>query len=164
MSNAPNQPRPARIEPQQEAALSASRGDRDRALEAMRALEDAVGQAGRGRDQAWREAAAAALVTLQNALAEQQASYENPTSLMAQIAQDDPRLRTWVRQLHHRWNDLATTTQTLTEARQADDIGDPAAITDMREQVRWLMTSLHHHRAREADLIFEGLGIDIAAA
>jgi hypothetical protein len=144
-------------------ALSASRGDRDRALEAMRSLEDAAGHAGPGRDRAWREAVTAALGILQSALAEQKASYADPGSLMAQIAQDDPRLRTWVRQLHHRWNDLETTTQTLAETLQGGDIADASAITDLREQLRWLMTALHHHRAREADLIFEGLGIDIAA-
>jgi hypothetical protein len=45
--------------------------------------------------------------------------------------------------------------------------GGPAgsrSIDDVREQVRWLSAALHHHRAREADLIFEGLGLDIAAA
>jgi hypothetical protein len=159
--NTPHEPRPGAD--QQGHALSASRGDRDRALEAMRSLEDAAGQAGPGRDQAWRETVTAALGVLQSALAEQKASYDGPSSLMAQIAQDDPRLRTWVRQLHHRWNDLATTTQTLTETLQAGGIDDASAITDIREQLRWLMTALHHHRAREADLIFEGLGIDIAA-
>jgi small-conductance mechanosensitive channel len=106
----------------------------------------------------------AALMALQDAIADQKASYETPASLMAQIAQDDPRLRSLIRQLHHRWNDLATTTQGLAEALEVGDIEDAATIADIREQVRWLMTALHHHRAREADLIFEGLRINIAAA
>jgi len=144
-------------------ALAESRGDRDRALDAMRALEDVAGHAGRGRDQAWQETVLAALAHLQQALDEQQASYASPASLMAQAAQDDPRLRTWVRQLHHRWSDLASTTKTLTEALQTADLDDPATIADTREQLRWLMTALHHHRAREADLIFSALDIDIAA-
>lgn len=130
---------------------------------AMRALEATAEQAGPGRDQAWQEAVLTALADLQTALAEQQASYEDPTSLMAQIAHDSPRLRTWVRQLHHRWNDLAATAQTLAQTLPTADAADPWTIADLREQVRWLMTALHHHRAREADLIFEALGIDIAA-
>jgi hypothetical protein len=144
-------------------ALSESRGDRDRALEAMRTLEDAAGRAGRGRDQVWRDTVLAALRQLQEALDEQQASYASSASLMAQVGQDDRRLRTWVRQLHHRWSDLSATARTLTEALQTADLDDPSVIADTREQLRWLMTALHHHRAREADLIFAALGIDITA-
>jgi hypothetical protein len=162
--NAPPPESPDDSDELQRGALTTSRGDRDRALDAMRMLEDAAGQAGRGRDQAWRETVTTALLALQEAIADQKATYETPASLMAQIAQDDPRLRTLIRQLHHRWNDLATTTQGLAVALEVGDIDDPATITDIREEVRWLMTALHHHRAREADLIFEGLGVNIAAA
>ena len=161
--NASHEPASGRQERQQE-ALAASRGDRDRAVDAMRTLKATAGQAGPGRDQAWREAVIAAIAQLQTALAEQQASYEDPTSLMTQIARDNPRLRTWVRQLHHRWSDLAKTTQTLAEALQAEGAADAWTIPDVREQLRWLMAALHHHRAREADLIFEALDFDIAAS
>jgi hypothetical protein len=27
--------------------------------------------------------------------------------------------------------------------------------------LRWLMSALHHHRAREADIVFEALGCDL---
>jgi len=149
---------------QQRDALRTSRGDRDRALDAMRALEDAAGRAGPGRDQAWRQAVTAALVTLQEAIAEQKAGYETPASLMAQIAQDDPRLRTLVRQLQHRWDDLATTSRTLAETLRSSDADASWTVADTREQLRWLMAALHHHRAREADLIFDAFGIDVSAA
>jgi hypothetical protein len=143
-------------------AFATSRGDRDRAEAAMRRLEAAAGQAGPGREQAWREAVIAGLQQLLAALAEQQSSYDDPASLMAQIAQDEPRLRTWVRQLQHRWRELAVSTRSLMEALQAaGDEGTPS-VADVREQLRWLMSALHHHRAREADLIFEALGIDVA--
>lgn len=143
--------------------MAISRGDRDRALDAMHALEAATGMAGPGRDAEWREAVATALDQLTSAIADQQASYADPQSLMAQLAQDDPRLRTWVRQLHHRWSGLATTTSDLADELRAADSTGSRSIADVREQVRWLSAALHHHRAREADLIFEGLGVDIAA-
>lgn len=161
--NAP-QPDPPDDRQRQSDALNTSRGDRDRALDAMRVLEDAAGQPGPGRDQAWRATVTAALRTLQEAIAEQQASYDAPGSLMAQIAQDDPRLRTLIRQLQHRWSDLAATSRTLAETLQGNGGNDAWTVADTREQLRWLMTALHHHRAREADLIFSALGIDIAAS
>jgi hypothetical protein len=145
-------------------SVAITRGDRDRALEAMHALEAASGRAGRGRDEDWRQSVAAALDLMSAAIAEQQASYENPHSLMAQLAQDDPRLRTWVRQLHHRWSSLAAATSDLAGDLRAGGPAGSRSIDDVREQVRWLSAALHHHRAREADLIFEGLGLDIAAA
>jgi hypothetical protein len=145
-------------------AFATSRGDRDRAMEAMRTLEAAAGQAGPGRDQAWRQAVIAGLGLLLDALTEQQASYQDPTSLMAQIAQDEPRLRTWVRQLQHRWGELAATTRTLIEGLQAAETEDTPSVADVREQLRWLINAIHHHRAREADLIFDALGTDIAVA
>jgi hypothetical protein len=143
-------------------AFATSRGDRDRALDAMRTLEAAAGQAGPGRDQAWREAVIAALGQLLGALTEQQATYEDPAGLMAQIAQDEPRLRTWVRQLQRRWRELADSTRDQMQALQAAEREETPSVADVREQLCWLMNALHHHRAREADLIFEALGIDIA--
>jgi nitroreductase len=147
---------------EQQSAITASRGDRDRALEALQALEAATGAPGPGRDEAWRSAVVAALGRLRAALAEQATSYDGPASLMAQLAQDDPRLRTWVRQLHHRWRDLEATAGTLADHLQAAGAHDRTAIAEIREQVRWLATALHHHRSREADLIYQALGIDIS--
>src|SRR4051794_12999017 len=56
-------------------ALNVSRGDRDRALEALHALEAASGTAGPGREPQWRAAVADGLEQLLAAIAEQQESY-----------------------------------------------------------------------------------------
>ena len=142
-------------------AIAVNRGDRDRALDAMHALEAAVATAGPGREQDWRRSVLAALEALTTAVAEQHDTYARRDSLMAQLAQDDPRLRTWVRQLHHRWSSLAATTQDLADdLREAQSTGS-RSIDDIREQVRWISAALQHHRAREADLIFAALGVEI---
>ena len=142
-------------------AIAISRSDRDRALDAMHALEAATATAGPGREQDWRRAVLAALEDLTTALAEQQATYARRDSLMAQLAQDDPRLRTWVRQLHHRWSSLAATTQDLASDLRDTHATGSRSIDDIREQVRWMSAALQHHRAREADLIFAALGLDV---
>jgi hypothetical protein len=142
-------------------AIAVSRGDRDRALDAMHALEAAVAMAGPGREQDWRRSVLAALEELTTAVAEQQDTYARRDSLMAHLAQDDPRLRTWVRQLHHRWSSLAATTQDLADDLRETQSTGSRSIDDIREQVRWISAALQHHRAREADLIFAALGVEI---
>jgi hypothetical protein len=141
--------------------MAVSRGDRDRALDAMHALEGAASAAGPGREQEWRVAVLAALEELAAAVAEQQETYSQPDSLMAQLAQGDPRLRTWVRQLQHRWESLAATTHDLAEDVREGHSAGSRSIDDIREQVRWISAPLQHHRAREADLIFAALGAEI---
>jgi hypothetical protein len=114
-------------------ALQESRMDRDRALAALHALEAASGTAGPGREPEWREAVAAALEQLSAAIAEQQASYAHPDSLMAQVAQDTPSLRTWVRQLHHRWTGHAAATRDLAADLRGSESTGSRSIGDVRE-------------------------------
>jgi hypothetical protein len=136
-----------------------TRGDRDRTLEAMHALEVAAGSPASGGSDAWTQSLRLALERLESAFAEQRASYEDPLGLMAEIAHDDPRLRTWVRQLRHRWVELEATARALRETLESS--ADSQAIYEVRERVRWLMGSIRHHREREADLVFEALGLDL---
>jgi hypothetical protein len=152
----------ARGAPEQHARSSAeSQSDRDRTLDAMHALETAVGRAASRQADGWKLGVDAALEQLEGALAEQRASYHDPTSLMAQIAQDDPRLRTFVRQLHHRFDELSGAARALREQLARERSLDAWTIADVRDHTRWLMTALHHHRAREADLVFDALEIDL---
>jgi len=127
----------------------------------MHALEAAVAMAGPGREQDWRRSVLAALEELTTAVAEQHDTYARRDSLMAQLAQDDPRLRTWVRQLHHRWASLAATTQDLADDLRETQSSGSRSIDDVREQVRRISAALQHHRGREADLIFAALGVEI---
>ena len=141
-------------------AYDISQADRTRSLDAMHALESMVGRAAPGRVRDWQSDIARALSELEPALRQQQASYEDPTSLLAEIALEHPRLRTWVRQLHRQWRELATDVQSLREQlEQADQTAWDYA--DVRERVRALLKALHHHRAREADLVFEALSVDL---
>jgi DNA repair ATPase RecN len=140
------------------AARATATRDRDRTLEAMHALEAATGRPASADTTAWMHVVADALEHLESALAEQRAGYDDPIGLMAELAQDDPRLRTWVRQLQHRWSDLGATAHALRETLESSP--DPQAVHDVRERVRWLMGAIRHHREREADLLFAALGIE----
>jgi hypothetical protein len=140
-------------------ASAVSQVDRDRMLEAMHALEEATGRAALAQSDVWTQAVRTALDRLESAFAEQRASYEDPMGLMAEIASDDPRLRTWVRQLLHRWTELEATAQSLRQT--LDSSPDAYSIHEVRERVRWLMGSVRHHREREADLVFDALEVDL---
>ena len=144
----------------QQQAHDTSRNDRTRSLDAMHTLEKMMGRAAPGRDRAWHRDIIDALRDLELAIRQQQSSYEEPSSLLVEIAQEQPRLRTWIRQLHRQWNDLANQTRTMRqELELADEVSTSYA--DIRERLRWLITALHHHRAREADVVYEALSIDL---
>ncbi|MDX6552383.1 MAG: hypothetical protein QOH74_871 [Gaiellales bacterium] len=140
-------------------ASAVSQVDRDRMLEAMHALEEATGRPALAHSDVWTHEVSTALDRLESAFAEQRSSYEDPMGLMAEIASDHPRLRTWVRQLRHRWVELEATAHTFRQSLGSSP--DTYSIHEVRERVRWLMGSVRHHREREADLVFEALGIDL---
>src|SRR5687768_10408876 len=140
----------------QQAAYGISRSDRARSLDAIQVLESMVGRAAPGRDRDWRAGVVEALRQLEEALRQQRASYEDPTSLLADIAQQQPRLRTWVRQLHRQWSELADSTASLrTPLERADDVGWNSAA--VRVRLPGLLHALYHHRGREADLLLQAL-------
>jgi hypothetical protein len=153
---------PAAFSTAQQAAYDVSRGDRARSLDAIQLLEAMVGRPAPGRDSDWQADVVNALRYLEKALRQQRDTYEDPTSLLADIAHQHPRLRTWVRQLHRQWSQLARDAESLREQLdRTDDVTWNYA--DVREELRGLLTALRHHRAREADLIFEALSTDIGA-
>lgn len=141
-------------------AQNVSRADRTRSLDAMFELELVLSRAAPGRERQWDSQVLEALRSLEEAVKQQAVSYDEPTSLLAEIAQDHPRLRVWVRQLQRQWNELAQDTYSLRE--QLEQAHEPLwNYADVRQRIRWLLTALHHHRAREADLVFEALSIDL---
>jgi hypothetical protein len=143
-------------------SVETSRDDRQRSLAAMHDLEAMASSAAVGREAAWRTEVVRALHALSAAIAEQEQTYDDPTGLLAELALEHPRLRTWNRQLRRQWHDLAPAAEAFAdELAEADDAAWNAA--DTRERLRWLLTSLHHHRAREADLVFEALSVDLGA-
>jgi len=151
---------PSELSTSQQRGVGVSQGDRTRSLDAMHLLETMIGRAAPGRDVDWQADIVDALRQLEPALRQQQASYEDPTSLLAEIGQEHPRLRTWVRQLHRQWSELAANAQSLRE--QLEQAEEPAwDYADVRERLHALLKALHHHRAREADLVFEALSVDL---
>lgn len=137
-----------------------TRVGRRRSQDAVHTLEAFVTGAAPGREEAWRAGVLTGLRELEAAIAEQARSYEDPASLLAEIASYQPRFRTWVRQLHRQWAELSAATTSL---REQLEHADEAAweFAEIRERAGWPITALRHHRAREADLVFQALDIDL---
>src|SRR5687767_8544457 len=115
---------PSELSTTQQQGVDVSQNNRTRSLDAMHVLESMIGRAAPGRDLDWQTDIVDALRQPEPALRQQQTSYEDPTSLLAEIAQDHPRLRTWVRQLHRQWSELAANAQSLRE--QLEQSEEPA--------------------------------------
>ena len=105
-------------------------------------LEVPAGGAAAGTDDVWKAGVIEALRRLQQALAERAASYDSL------IAHDDPRLPTVMRQFRERCSDLDKSVEAFRERLGGENgsIG-VSRLVAVRDQARWLITTLHHERA-----------------
>jgi hypothetical protein len=44
---------------------------------------------------------------------------------------------------------------------QLDQLGETADVADLRERLSWLIRAIRHRRARETDLVFEAINLDL---
>jgi hypothetical protein len=150
----------------QRAGLGARQADQDRTLAAMHALEQALGAAAPGRQRDWQQAVLAALAVLDEATTEEAANADRPDSLLSDIARTQPRLRNRVRGVRLQYRQLQDALGSL--RRELAGHSEAASdVSDVRQRLGWLLTSLRHQRARESDLIyeayFEAFRADLAA-
>jgi hypothetical protein len=137
------------------APVDARQADQDRTLAAMHDLEAALGQAGPGREQRWRNAVLETLRVLAAATAQEDHNAAQPDSLLADIARTQPRLRTRVRGLRSQYRRLQEAIEqfyTELDQHEPDTVID---VGDVRQRLAWLLAALRHQRARESDLIYD---------
>jgi hypothetical protein len=143
-----------------DAAFEASRTDRDRTLEAIHAVEAALDRAAPGREGDWIDQVMTAMVKLDSAISRERKESNRPDSLLSIIAHDYPRrCGGRVRQLREQFDDI--TQQVSSLMIQLDQFGENADVADLRERLSWLMRAIRHSRARETDLVFEAINLDL---
>lgn len=138
-------------------AFAARRAERDRALEAIHELEAASGKAGEGP--AWADEVGDGLRVLGSALADELAESARPDALLAMVAAENPRrFHTRVEHLHRQLSDLVGQIESL-----RSQTFDPAAIdvTDLRHRIGSVIRAIHEYRARETDLVYEAIELDL---
>lgn len=147
---------PERPPPRRE-AFAARQAERDRALEAIHQLDAALGRAGEGPS--WSATVTKSLAALGSALAEELAESTQPDALLSLIAAENPRrFRSRAEHLRRQVEDLVRQIESLRQ-----QIGDspPADVTDLRHRIGAVIRAIHQYRARETDLVYEAIELDL---
>jgi hypothetical protein len=147
---------PHRLQP----AADLSRADRDASLDAVLVLEDALAEPTPGREVEWLRGVHDARDALAGALDAQASSDAETSSLLSEIASQEPRLRPRIDRLRHEHQDLRDAAASL---RQQIDHHPDAGIdvADIRDRLAAIARRMRQHRAREADLVYEAVNINL---
>lgn len=138
--------------------VGAARADRDRTLGAIRDLEVALGRAAGGED--WITEIGSSLRALSEAMSEEQRELQRPDSLLTMISAERPRrFGPRVRGIKEQYADIAR--QLGSFRRELEASGDVTDSGELRHRAGWIIRALHNCRNRQADLVFEALGVDL---
>jgi hypothetical protein len=143
----------------QKEAFAASRADRDRTLQSMHRLEAALGRAADG--EGWLDDVMISLGMLQRAMEEEQHELERPDALPAMIAAERPRrYGSRIRNLREQYDDIARQVSSLLDQLDHAEESEVDA-GDLRNRSSWIIRALQDCRARQTDLVFEALAVDL---
>ena len=142
-----------------QSAFAASRIDRDRTLRAMHRFETALAMAAeRGT---WLAEVTTDLEALESAMVEEQRELNRPDALLAMIAAEHPRrFGSRIRNLREQYADIIGQVSSLRDQVAHGEDARPDA-GDLRERASWIIRSLHHCRARQTDLVYEAIDMDL---
>ena len=143
-----------------DAAVQASRVGRFDTMEALHALEEALDAPAPRRERTWLHRVLAALDLLSDMLESQAASDQDTSSLLTEIRRDDPRLGPRVDRLRAEQGDLRIAVMSLRD-QLVPDAAIPVDTADIRDRLAALARRLRAQRARESDLVYEAVDIDL---
>jgi hypothetical protein len=144
-----------------QAAAQTSWTDRNTSLEALHALEAALFEPAPSRHSQWIDTVRSALEGLQEALEAQSAGDNEAASLLSEIASDQPRLIPRIDRLRRQHKSLRDGVQTTLGELGAQADHDHLDTAEIRDRVAELARRLRHHRAQEADLIYEAVNLNL---
>lgn len=143
------------------AAFDASRVERDRTLEAMRDLEWSLASAAGGGQ--WRNEVVAKLEALEMAMTVERRELHRPDALLAMVGAEHPRrFGSHIRNLREQYDDIIRQVRALLSELDGsgDEHHDPG---DVRQRAGWIIRALHHCRARQTDLVYDALELDLGS-
>ncbi len=140
-------------------AFTASREDRDRTLDALRDLESALATASASAD--WLDEVKSDLASLETTMSDERDELNRPDSLFSMIAEHRPRrFGPRIRGLQEQYEDITRQVGALLrELQQAPS--DDIDATDVRHRAGSLIRTIHSYRARQTDLVYEALRLDL---
>lgn len=146
----------------QRTAFTASSADRDRTLEALRELEAAIGMAAPGREAEWLGTVRTRLRSLEEAVVKERDESLRPDGLLSMVGRDYPRrLGSRIRQLRDEHDDIVRRLESLRVQIDRHEAGDTVDVPDLRQRLSWAIQAIRHRRARETDLVYEAITLDL---
>ena len=145
-------------------ASRTSRAGRAVSHDALAVLEHALAAPVPNRARDWRNGVVEALDVFVTALEDQARSDLGRESLLSEIAIDHPRLAPRIQRLHAEHRDLRDSAISLRhQIVQARDEGLEREIdtADIRDRLAGMARRFRQHRAREADLVYEAINVDL---
>ena len=140
-------------------AFEISRGDRDRTLAALHRLESALAMASGTNE--WIEEVVGDLLSLESAMKAERDELNRPDSLLAMIAADAPRrFGPRIRGIRDQYDDITRQVGSLIrETGPAEN--EVVDASDLRHRCASVIRAIHHCRARQTDLVYEALRLDL---
>ncbi|HEU4319578.1 MAG TPA: hypothetical protein VFS66_05815 [Acidimicrobiia bacterium] len=140
-------------------AFYAAQIERDRTLLAAREVEDALSRAVGGEN--WVHELKSSLASLKDAMSAEERELDRPGSLLTLISAEHPRrFGPRIRGIKDQYNDIIRQLESLRREldgwdREEGDLGD------IRHRAGWVILALQNCRNRQADLVFEAIGLDL---
>lgn len=140
-------------------AFDVSRGDRDRTLAALHRLESALAMASGTNE--WVEAVIGDLRSLESAMRAERDELNRPDSLLAMIAAEAPRrFGPRIRGIRDQYDDITRQVGSLLRETGPSQRGTVDS-SDLRHRCGSVIRAVHHCRARQTDLVYEALRLDL---
>ena len=139
----------------------ASWTDRNVSLDALHVLEAALAEPAPSRHPEWAGRVRVGLEALRKALEVQASGDSEASSLLSEISVDEPRLLPRIKRLRRQHSELRDRAIAIVEELEAQADRDHLDVADIRDRVAELARRLRHHRAQEADLIYEAVNVNL---
>lgn len=160
-SNETGQSRQLMTDVQRDIAADDNRTQHVRLTFSMHRLEHCLGQAAPGREEGWLADVGNALDLLIVAMKESQEVVCRDDGLIEEIKYTAPQLINRIDNLRDEFDGLRQQATTLRDQLAAAAKRTNTAFADLRQRMDWLLSGLKHHQAKETDLIYEAINVDI---
>ena len=150
-----------RIADSQDALFEEGRSERVRILIASHRAEACLTAPAPAREPQWRDQVYQSLNLLRASLREASQRGESAGGLIADLKSTSDKYYHRVSRLQQEFDEMIRRCDATIEHLRSQGDEESIDYADIRQRVTWLLTSLKHHQAREADLVFEAYGLDI---
>ena len=128
---------------------------------AMHRLESCLGHAAPGRLDAWCDEVLSAFDLFITAMRESQECVASKHGLVEDIKTRFPQLLHRVEELKNEFDGLLEQSISLQKEISKIKNTNHANFADLRQRLGWLLTAVKHQQAKEVDLVYEALNVDI---